>query len=440
VLYDQLKFTIRLYFAQGESNLLHLTPHFLLLSDIAATMTNFTSLTNRLSRGHEKGANPGENLVGVLRADYHATNHQRQKSQQKTSLALFGFELDSPTTSKNKEMEVEGYTDRLSPIDPALQDFDPHDRLSTDFTYSYSSELPQLPHPIEHNRSSTRFSHRLSSVLSRSPPGIGSKSRKSNDLTELLCTAAATGDTQYIGRILGAGGDLSKRNTDGLSPLHVAAMSGQGESVRCLVRMGAPIGAKDSQGYTALHRAVLNRHVHIIPHLTNLGADINEKTVAGKTSLHLAASLPSEEATFSPTRSSTPSSTRSSNLRFSYVFSGTDLARRPSYGSASSAYDDCSTIEALIRAGADKERRDKNGETALHIAVRAGDTTNARTLLDLGAAINVTNSTGVTPLGLLAEQREVDPSLSELLFSKGAIVTPLQEKTSRRTWIGRAAL
>jgi ankyrin repeat protein len=399
-------------------------------------MTTFPSL-KRLSRSQDKAPRPTEDMVETIRAEYDVTHKHRTSrlGNQRTSLALFDLDQEKLAESKNDVIELVPHNEPISPVDPALQNLDSLNRLSIDL-----SVVPILPEPSDEQQpSSSRFSHRFSSVLS--PPKRPSVSRKSSDLTELLCSAASTGDTQYLGRILGAGASLTKRNAAGLSPLHVAAQAGQNDSIRCLVRMGAPIGGKDAKGYTPLHRAVMAGQRHVIAHLTNLGADVNEKTADGQTALHIAASLPFEKAAQVPRRESAPNALReSTSLRFSYAFNGASGSRRGSRDSATSMkeYDECPIIEALIRAGADKECRDGHGETAVHAAVRAGDMQNLTILLDQGAGVNVSNTAGLTPLGILAEKNDGHEDMMAFLLSRGAIVTPIERK--KGSWFSRAVL
>jgi ankyrin repeat protein len=95
-------------------------------------------------------------------------------------------------------------------------------------------------------------------------------------------------------------------------------------------------------------------------------------------------------------------------------------------------------IEALIRAGAVLETRDRNGETPLHIAVRSGDANNVKVLVDQGASINVKNYEGVTPLEIVAAaQAGNGHNISDILFTHGAIIAPF-EPESTRSWLNVA--
>jgi ankyrin repeat protein len=262
---------------------------------------------------------------------------------------------------------------------------------------------------------------------------------KGGDLTTLMSEAAENGETEAIGRILGAGGSFDKKNADGLPPLHVAVISGKGEAVRCLARMGANVDAKDKEGYAPIHRAALNNRVDLVAHLVNLGSDVNQRDAKGKTALHIAATMP-QVAAVSVDRM-TKVDTRNSALRFSYFFSGTEAPpRRPSNASQSSGYDDCCMIEALVRSGADIELRDKDGNTALHLATREGFMANVRLLLDQGAKLNVRNKQGLTPLGVLTMSPNGDDGISALLLERGAAIMPAQQaKKQKWAWFGRGS-
>jgi len=75
----------------------------------------------------------------------------------------------------------------------------------------------------------------------------------------------------------------------GWTPLHCAACSGHEEVVRMLLASGADIGAVGDQGETPLHVAASAAHVAIIELLVQHGADIRARTMSGETPLHCAA-------------------------------------------------------------------------------------------------------------------------------------------------------
>jgi ankyrin repeat protein len=293
---------------------------------------------------------------------------------------------------------------------------------------------PSTQHPANIRRPA-KASRRISWALGKKQTKAHAR-HTGGDLTTLMSEAAENGETETIGRILGAGGSYEKKNADGLPPLHVAVIYGQGEAVRCLARMGADVLAKDKEGYAPIHRAALNNRVHLIAHLVNLGAEINQRDSKGRTALHIAAAMP-QITEFHSDRAS-KADPRNSTLRFSYFFSGTEAPpRRPSTTSQSSEYDDCCMIESLIRSGADIELRDKDGNTALHLATREGFLANVRLLLDQGSKLNVRNKQGMTPLGVLMMSPHGDDGISALLLERGAAIMPAEQaKKQKWAWFG----
>jgi ankyrin repeat protein len=85
------------------------------------------------------------------------------------------------------------------------------------------------------------------------------------------------------------------------------------------------------------------------------------------------------------------------------------------------------------------EIRDREGNSPLHIAVLAGDILNITTLLDRGANIHSRNKAGLTALGALeADEETSNETISRLLLSRGAVITPIEERGNH--WFKRAAL
>ncbi len=75
-------------------------------------------------------------------------------------------------------------------------------------------------------------------------------------------------------------------------------------------------------------------------------------------------------------------------------------------------------VTMAISAGADVNAQDKNGQSALIIAVRGNNTGTARRLLEKGANVNYMTPQGISPLMFAAQNRNKD--MVQLLLENGA--------------------
>ncbi|KAJ8309138.1 hypothetical protein KUTeg_014012, partial [Tegillarca granosa] len=88
--------------------------------------------------------------------------------------------------------------------------------------------------------------------------------------------------------LLAAGADINtKESSFGMTPFLLAARSNHMNVVKWLSRHGANIHAKSIQDQTALHFAAINKNKKLIKFLTAKGLDINEQDSNGDTPLHL---------------------------------------------------------------------------------------------------------------------------------------------------------
>ena len=79
-----------------------------------------------------------------------------------------------------------------------------------------------------------------------------------------------------------------------------------------------------------------------------------------------------------------------------------------------------SETERLIQDGCDPDLQDKNGWTALHFAAQECSLAAARALLAAGAATDVPNSHGNTPLWVAVFNSKGDGEIIRLLLDSGA--------------------
>jgi ankyrin repeat protein len=147
-----------------------------------------------------------------------------------------------------------------------------------------------------------------------------------NDASPLFF-AAANGDTEIAKLLIQAGAAVdAEMNVLGMmkqTPLETAVQRGDTDMVRTLLAHQANPNRASQDGATPLHRAVIGNHADIIALLVSKGARINQADVNGMTALHYAAC----------------------------VDGGSDQV-----------------IKALLAAGADPLRKDKEGKTARDMA------------------------------------------------------------------------
>ncbi|XP_047095077.1 potassium channel AKT2-like isoform X2 [Lolium rigidum] len=182
-----------------------------------------------------------------------------------------------------------------------------------------------------------------------------------------LLTVAATGNSSFLEDLLRVGMDPDIGDSKGRTPLHIAASKGYEECVLVLLRHGCNLNIKDSQGNTAMWQAIAARHHKVFSIL-----------------YHLA-------------RVSTP-------------HAGGDLlclaARRG----------DIDTLRELLKHGLGVDCEDRNGATALRVALTEGRADVARFLVMNGASVDkachdgdgaAIPTTSVVELRELAKKREV---------------------------------
>jgi ankyrin repeat protein len=216
--------------------------------------------------------------------------------------------------------------------------------------------------------------------------------------------AALAGDADSARLLLGAGADVNAAAADGNSALVLAAFSGHPAVAGVLIEAGADPNAAGA-GYTALHAAALRGdlewalptpmtgatpllvaatylEVEIVRALLAGGADPAIALPNGTTPLLAAAGIAVEKET------------RPSDLvRWNIVDNDTPQVPR-------AEADVVAATTLLLEAGADVNQTTDTGDTALHAAAAAGMPAVIQLLADRGAALDVKNKNGQTPLAL----------------------------------------
>jgi ankyrin repeat protein len=230
--------------------------------------------------------------------------------------------------------------------------------------------------------------------------------------------AAQEGYTGYIGFILEKKAEINVKNNSGASPLHEASRFGRLEAIDLLIAGGADPNAQDAKGNSALHLAVpverqegvvnlllagganpslrdehgdtplhvmiiLGRPGTVIAALLRGGADAASRNIEGKTALYLAVEM--------GRRDLIPPLLRHG----SDIFSADNEGQTPLKKALEA---EGSVLESLLTEETVR-RSDNAGNTPLHIAVEYGANPGVTGLiLDRGAAVNVRNKEGNTAL------------------------------------------
>jgi len=174
-----------------------------------------------------------------------------------------------------------------------------------------------------------------------------------------------------------------------------AAMSGDTDAVLRLLALGLPLEASDDKGCTALLRAAGGGHLELVQRLIERGANIHHAALSGATPLSAAISM------------------NHTDIIAALLAAGADPKQGLPGGisvlmlaAARGLPEPC---RQLLAAGADVHAHDPRGYNALHCAAQYAFSTRQpqhlralmETLLQAGAAVNATTSSGYTPLLLL---------------------------------------
>ena len=173
-----------------------------------------------------------------------------------------------------------------------------------------------------------------------------------------LHVATKAGSTKCVDILLTAGAIPDVRDSHGKTPLIVAAEHGFDDIVDMLIKSKADINSKTEDGWSALHMACQNNHPNIVRILLAAGVD-PEVTVW--------------------MNDVTPCLIASSRGNYSIV-------------------------KMLLRKGANVNRAEFNGMTALHKAARGGHAQCVKLLLSNGANVDPTSSNGETPAQLTIKE------------------------------------
>ncbi|CUI15098.1 ankyrin repeat protein, putative, partial [Bodo saltans] len=205
-----------------------------------------------------------------------------------------------------------------------------------------------------------------------------------------LHTAAQSGSVADINSQLALGADHSARNNAGATPLFKAAQKGNAAAIRTLSRRGASADTPTSSGVTPLQAAVLGDHAAAIHALVALGVAVHDANFTTNT---IVSAIQFRKLS-------------ALNALLLYVNSNDPLIIKVhshvNYGVplivVSAALGNVKAIEALINCGADVNKCDSVGVTAMHAAALNNDVKVFDALVSFGADIDARDPIGATAM------------------------------------------
>jgi ankyrin repeat protein/CHAT domain-containing protein len=251
-----------------------------------------------------------------------------------------------------------------------------------------------------------------------------------------LTRAALLGDSDWVNRLLNEGTSPSARDPRGYSALVVAVGSGHDDAALILLRAGADPDAAAGSGWTPLHHAARDGRVQVLQALLAAGAaPAPREDAEGRTPLWLAAFNGGTSAAVAllsaqgwsaaavtdaahgararlalTDENAPPPRTRQALEELQALLDGAEAVAAGAPGRAGTLLlvraidrrlDD--VVSAILRTGIDPAvSAGPDGRTPLHAAAARGDTLVAA-FLRAGAAVDVADADGSTPLMLAAE-------------------------------------
>ena len=243
---------------------------------------------------------------------------------------------------------------------------------------------------------------------------------KSTSGATALHEAVRTGNINVINILIDAGADVNARDANYNTPLHTGIPADvHREIATLLLEKGADPNLRDEHGDIPLHIAIiLNRPVNVIQALLNGRSDVHIRNIQGRTPLYIAVQERREsliplllsygsEIFAADNSGTTPFdlASRANDNTFQLLISPETVSQRDSAGNtmlhaAVRNRTNSNQIAYILDQRALVDARNRDGETALHIAVRMNQRESGEFLISRGASIFAVNSSGHSPLYL----------------------------------------
>ncbi|GMH35603.1 hypothetical protein BSKO_03471 [Bryopsis sp. KO-2023] len=205
--------------------------------------------------------------------------------------------------------------------------------------------------------------------------------------------AAREGHLDVVEKLIEAGSDVDAKDGQGWTPLIDAAQKGQVDVTKELLEAGSNIDAQDSDGRSSLHFAAANGRLNVAKILVEAGAKVDLKDEIGTTPLMSAAFLGEVDVAMFLLESGADVNAELF-LGFTSLMGAASISGNPDM------------VGLLLDNGAEKDRQDNVGATALIYAVRAGNEEVVEVLIKAGADTGIENDAGEKAVDLVCKDSE----------------------------------
>ncbi|KAJ9436250.1 Ankyrin repeat [Diplonema papillatum] len=207
--------------------------------------------------------------------------------------------------------------------------------------------------------------------------------------------AAQHGRMDVLHFLIEHGAVTSAVDDNGLTPLHRAAWTGEAGVVAVLLRCVPHAAPLDKHSWTPLHFAADSGYVDIVHQLLEEGAPVDLIEDLGRTALHRAAAGGHSDVASVLLKEAAEKGVSIINVVDTYQ-------RSPLHLAVARERDD--TIRLLCEAGADVNKRDTAGLTAVKLAASCGRRDLVLLLLDYGAIVDQVTLTCTLPRFMTSEE------------------------------------
>ncbi|XP_071132129.1 transient receptor potential cation channel subfamily A member 1-like isoform X2 [Mytilus edulis] len=234
--------------------------------------------------------------------------------------------------------------------------------------------------------------------------------------------ASRLNQSKIIEVLLKYNADKNVKGPYGVAPLHLAARNNCVEAVKMLIQQGASVDVREAKQKTPLHVAARRGNIPVIKVLLDFDqCDVNAVDEDRQTALHEATAHKQEKTVqFLVQNGANIFATDINDFTPFFLSAAEDMKDTMSYYLKT----------ALRQGGTESEENllhheDKEGNTALHLAVTNNKLQVAQSLLERGSNVNGMNNCNQTPLSIAANNGDIQ--MVELLLRYKADVNVLDK-------------